>query len=92
MVMLDHCKMLLLVPAMVVAMPVSGQDKALDTAMVVELEGETVNMLDAIVQLMQGGGEFDRQDETCFFFYSNMHLLVQVLLVQAEHLHELHLP
>jgi len=60
MVMLDYCKVLLLVPAMVVAMPFTGQDKALDTAMVVELEGETVNMLDAIVQLMQGGGEFDR--------------------------------
>jgi len=59
-VMLDCCKVMLLVPAMVVvvvAMPLTGQDMALDT---VELEGETVNMLDAIVQLMQGGGEFDR--------------------------------
>merc|ERR1711942_385801 len=43
MAMLEYCKVLLLVPTMVV-----------------ELEGETVNMLDAMVQLMQGGGEFDR--------------------------------
>ena len=54
------------VMAMVVAMPLAGQHKILDTDMVVELEGETVNMLDAMVQLMQGGGEFDRQDGTCF--------------------------
>ena len=57
---------LFLVPTMVVAMPLAGQHKVLDTDMVVELEGETVNMLDAMVQLMQGGGEFDRQDGTCF--------------------------
>ena len=60
--MLEYCKVLLLVPTMVVAMPLAGQHKILDTDMVVELEGETVNMLDAMVQLMQGGGEFDRQD------------------------------
>ena len=41
--------MLLLVPAMVVAMPLAGQDKALDIAMVVELEGETVNMLEKVL-------------------------------------------
>ena len=62
MAMLEYCKVLLLVPTMVVAMPLAGQHKILDTDMVVELEGETVNMLDAMVQLMQGGGEFDRQD------------------------------
>merc|ERR1711970_598981 len=74
MVMLDYCKMLLLVPAMVVAMPLAGQDQALDTAMVVELDGETVNMLDAMMQLMQGGGEFDRSClsklNTCMNFIS----------------------
>ena len=87
MVMLDYCKMLLLVPAMVVAMPLAGQDKVQDTALVVELEGETVNMLDAMMQLMQGGGEFDRH-----VFSTKLHVLVQELLVQAEHLHELNLP
>merc|ERR1711942_237642 len=60
MAMLEYCKVLLLVPTMVVAMPLADQHKVLDTDMVVELEGETVNMLDAMVQLMQGGGEFDR--------------------------------
>ena len=68
MAMLEYCKVLLLVPTMVVAMPLAGQHKVLDTDMVVELEGETVNMLDAMVQLMQGGGEFDRQDGTCFYY------------------------
>jgi len=60
MAILEYCKVLMLVPTMVVAMPLAGQHKVLDTDKVVDLEGETVNMLDAMVQLMQGGGEFDR--------------------------------
>ena len=53
MVMLDYCEMLLLVPAMVVAMPLAGQDKVQDTALVVELEGETDPLVIAQKELKQ---------------------------------------
>ena len=56
--------MLVLAPVLAHSLPWGWRDD--DPALVlgeqhgVLLERETVNMLDAIVQLMEGGGEFDR--------------------------------
>ena len=62
--MLGSCILLVLAPAIALALPWEGRGNGLAPAIVVrhweQLEGETVNMLDAMVQLMQGGGEFDR--------------------------------
>jgi len=62
--MLGSCIILVLAPAIALALPWEGRGNGLAPAIVVrhweQLEGETVNMLDAMVQLMQGGGEFDR--------------------------------
>ena len=88
--MLEYCKVLLLVPTMVVAMPLAGQHKTLDTDMVVELEGETGNMLDAMVQLMQEVRSLTGKMELVFNT-KLLQVLFQELLVQAVHLHEHHL-
>ena len=52
---------LVLLPVLTVGLPWGWRDGALVVGEEqVQLEGETVNMLDAMVQLMEGGGEFDR--------------------------------
>ena len=85
---------LVLVPTIALALPLQGQDQEVAHSSRREawdqLEGETVNMLDAIVQLMTGSGEFDRHvDKTVFS--SKVHSNPQELFVQAEYMHELHL-
>ena len=65
--MVHCCMLLVLAPVLAHSLPWGWRDG--DPALVqgeqhgVLLEGETVNMLDAIMQLMEGGGEFDRKDD-----------------------------
>merc|ERR1712013_423606 len=72
MAMLAYCKVLFLVPTMVVAMPLAGQHKVLDTDKVVDLEGETVNMLDA----------FNLPDDARAFIFD--HYLPEIRLATAN--------
>ena len=71
------CMLLVLAPVLAHSLPWGW--RADDPALVlgeqhgVLLEGETVNMLDAIMQLMEGGGEFDRNVDEIVLSFNNIY-------------------
>jgi len=58
--MVHCCLLLVIAPVLAYSLPWGWRDGEQALVQGKQLEGETVHMLDAIMQLMEGGGEFDR--------------------------------